>query len=105
MPSPLDRLIVDALDAYVEGDISLERFEDWFYPAALGVRRRGDPGAIELASAVKLALAEFKGGYRSEADLKAQLRAARPWIRRVGHAVMTSTDASTRSGTLVLVPA
>ena len=107
MASALDRLMVDALDAYVGGEIPLERFEDYFLPAALGVRRRGDQASIDLASAVKLALAEFKGGYRSEDDMKDRLREARPWIREAAHAVRISSGAAAATGprTLVLVPA
>jgi hypothetical protein len=96
MLSPLDRLMVDALDAYLGGDIDLDRFEEWFYPASLGVHVRGNEEAIALAGGVKLRLAEFKNEHWTEPELRQRLEELRPWVRISTAMVKTTTASASR---------
>ena len=66
--------IRDRLSRYVEGETSLQAFDEWFVPATWNVDQTDDQEAIGLTYEVILRLAEFSNGDCTEPELKALLR-------------------------------
>ena len=73
MTSGIDLEIRASLVRYLNDDMSLAEFEDWFVPVAWGIERTGNRGAIELAGEIELRLAEFSNGHWSEPELRSKL--------------------------------
>jgi hypothetical protein len=65
--------IVNRLDEYFLGYISLEQLEDWFHRAVLDLDLRDRPADANLVWAIKLRLAEFSNGDMNEGELRAAL--------------------------------
>jgi len=74
MNHSFDLEIRDWLARYVEGEITLTEFRDWFEPATWGIEFTGGRSAEQLSYAVELAVAEFTNGHRTEVELKDVLR-------------------------------
>jgi len=73
MISGIDLEIRDWLARYLNGDISLHEFEEWFVPVAWSIEQSRNADAIELAGEVELRLAEFSNGHWTEDDLRSKL--------------------------------
>jgi hypothetical protein len=73
MTSGIDLEIRASLVRYLNGDISLAEFEDWFVPVAWSIERTGNRDAIELAAEIELRLAEFSNGHWTEPELRSKL--------------------------------
>jgi len=65
--------VPEQLQAYLASETTLEEFENWFHPATWSVRPDDTRVGSEV-SEMRLDLAEFDRGDRSEAELKAELR-------------------------------
>lgn len=59
-----------ALVRFLDREISLAEFEDWFVPVAWNIEKTGNREAIELAAEIELRLAEFTSGHWSEDELR-----------------------------------
>ena len=73
MQSALGLKLRDQLRRYVDGEISLSEFDEWFVPATLDVERWDDPAAEELTWEIFLRIAEYSHGDWTEAELKQML--------------------------------
>jgi hypothetical protein len=73
MTGAIDLEIRDWLARYLNGDLSLHQFEDWFVPVAWNIEQTKNPKANELAGEVELRLAEFSNGHWTEAELRSRL--------------------------------
>lgn len=69
----IDLEIRAALVRYLNSEISLAEFEDWFVPVAWNIEQTGNREAIELAAEIELRLAEFTNGHWSEDELHNKL--------------------------------
>lgn len=65
--------INDQLLHYLNGQIKLHEFEDWFAPTLWHIDECHDKHTIELAGAIHILLAEFSCGDRTEASLREEL--------------------------------
>jgi hypothetical protein len=74
MTSGIDLEIRDRLARYLNGDISLHDFEEWFVPVSWSVEQTHSAKAIELAAEVELRLAEFSNDHWTEAELRSKLQ-------------------------------
>lgn len=70
------RAIVDAVDSYVDGSLTLTAFEDWFMPETWNLGAGRPTKASKLANEIWLRLAEHDMGHVDEHELKSLLRAA-----------------------------
>jgi hypothetical protein len=61
------------LSRYLDGEISLRQFEDWFIPVAWGIPRTANQGTLELVGEIELRLAEFSNGHWTEPELRTTL--------------------------------
>lgn len=73
MTSGVDLKIRSSLVRYLNRDISLAEFQDWFVPVAWGIERTGNRVAIDLAGEIELRLAEFSNGHWTEPELRSKL--------------------------------
>jgi hypothetical protein len=73
MARGIDLDIRALLVCYLNGDLTLADFEDWFVPVAWNIERTGNQRAVELAGEIELRLAEFSSGHWSEPDLRGML--------------------------------
>jgi hypothetical protein len=58
---------------YLDGTDSLRMFRQWFVPSTWNVEEWASPRLQELVYSIKLLLAEYTSGHRSEEDLRARL--------------------------------
>lgn len=58
------------IQRYLDGEVTLDDFEDWFWPETWHIDRNADPTGAYLADAVSYQLGEFAGGETDEAGLK-----------------------------------
>ena len=65
--------IRDRLTRYLDGEISLRQFEDWFIPVAWASPQTVNQGTLELVGEIELRLAEFSNGHWTESQLRAKL--------------------------------
>jgi hypothetical protein len=72
MTGGIDLEIRDRLARYLNDDISLHEFEEWFVPVAWSIEQTQNANAIELAGEVELRLAEFSNGDWTEAELRSK---------------------------------
>jgi len=75
MARETDLEICDRLVQYLDGEISLHQFEDWFVPTVWSVSRTTDAGTQALVGEIELRLAEFSNGHWTEAELRTNLEA------------------------------
>jgi hypothetical protein len=66
--------IHDQLVRFLDGDLTLAEFEDWFTPVAWDVDQTSGQAAQRLAHGIELRLAEFSNGHLTEDELRASLR-------------------------------
>jgi hypothetical protein len=69
------------LAEWLDGNTSLEEFEDWFVPETWNLHKENDLQAEDLANEIELSLSEYSGGYISRAKLEAELRVMANAIR------------------------
>jgi hypothetical protein len=70
--------ILEAVDRYVHGDMTLVDFEEWFVPTAWDVSSTAGEGSAlhDLAAEIYLRIAENDLGHLPEAELKKSLAVA-----------------------------
>jgi hypothetical protein len=70
--------ILEAVDRYVHGEVTLVSFEEWFVPTAWDVSRTASEGSAlhDLAAEIYLRIAENDLGHLPEAELKKSLASA-----------------------------
>ena len=100
MQSPLERAMRERLAAYLADETPLDEFKDWLIGATWDIDEVGDPASIDLAYAIKSALAEQSSDIVSETVMRAELRDV--LYRGVGAfapgaGARTATEASSRS--------
>jgi hypothetical protein len=71
MPDALQ--IRSRISDWLDGEISLSEFEDWFVPATWNIHKGNDPEAEELTDEIELSLSEYSGEYLSLDQLKDKL--------------------------------
>jgi hypothetical protein len=59
---------------WINGEISLAEFEDWFVPETWDIHKLGDKEAEDLVDEIELNLSEYSGGYLSKEELQASLK-------------------------------
>lgn len=74
MPIGLDAEILDSLRRYLDKQMTLREFEDWFIPKAWNVESSNNPVAEALAYKVELSLAEYTNHHLSADELREKLR-------------------------------
>ncbi len=74
MKHPLELEIRDRLSAYLASEISLQDFEDWFFPKTWDVDKLDDPALLDPVYEIKLNWAEFSNGDWTEEELRSMLR-------------------------------
>lgn len=62
------------LASYLNGNQSLREFYEWFAPETTDIHLWAPVQVQDLVYEIKLLLAEYSRGHRSEAELKAKLR-------------------------------
>ena len=55
---------------FLENEVSLDEFEDWFVVGSWNAHREGDPAALRMISAIELMLAEHSSGHLSDTQLR-----------------------------------
>jgi hypothetical protein len=72
--------IREQLGRWIDGEISLQQFEDWFLPSTWNLHVENDAEAESLADEIELYLSEYSDRVLSLADLRGELtRIARPF--------------------------
>ncbi len=66
--------ILDQVERYLAGDISIAAFEEWFFPATWNVHKSGDTVAERLHGPVALHLSEFDRGHWTAEEVREKLR-------------------------------
>lgn len=61
------------LSRYLDGEIQLHEFEDWFVPALWDIDECTEEGARELAGRIHILIAEFSRGDRTADSLREEL--------------------------------
>jgi hypothetical protein len=82
--------MLSVVQGYLDGEVDVDGFREAFAGAYFHVRSlaRPDMEASKLADKLMLPVAEFSGGYRSEASLRRQLASAiRPFAREPVYAL------------------
>lgn len=79
MSHSLDFTIRERLATYLANEISLEEFEDWFFPETWDIDEIDNLAIINLIYGIKLRLAEFSNHDWTEKELRSQLR---PFIQQ-----------------------
>lgn len=74
MPHPLEFEIREHLFSYVAGEISLQEFEDWFFPKAWESDQLNDGALLDLIYQIKLDWSEYTDGDWPEEDLRRMWR-------------------------------
>jgi len=80
----LEHAICARLAKYLANEISLSEFEDWFFPETWDIDQVDNTDLLNLAYGIKLRLAEFSNGDRTEVELRSHLH---PFMQR--HAMNT----------------
>ena len=63
------------VDSYIDGQISLESFDEWLSPIAWNIEKYNEPDAEKLVYQIDILLAEYSQEHRTEASLKEELLA------------------------------
>ncbi len=58
---------------FLENQVSLDEFEDWFVLGSWNAHSEDDPSALRMISAIELRLAEHSSGHLSDAQLREEL--------------------------------
>ncbi len=74
MSYSLDYIIREQLAKYLVGEVSLHKFEDWFFPEIWNVDQVNNVALLNLVYEIKLRLAEFSNGDWTENELQSLLR-------------------------------
>lgn len=104
----LDLEIYAWIARYLEGKATLDEFEDWFVPETWQVERSGNIPAIEVATPVRVALAELSAGELDEngfRTLLGSLAAQRTERIRMFHAKLHDASEPLSETVLVTAPA
>jgi hypothetical protein len=72
--NPTEEAIRRELADYLTGKVSLRAFYDWFATETWDIHEWAPVQVQDKVSQIKLLIAEYSSGHRSEADLKARLR-------------------------------
>ncbi len=75
----LDFDIREQLSEYLVGKISLQEFEDWFFPETWDIDQKNDLALESLVYGIKLRLAEFSNKDWTESELHSLLL---PFVER-----------------------
>lgn len=70
----LESAIYGRLDAFLSGALSLEDFTAWLVGATWNIEQMGNTGAIDVAFAIELALAEHSSGLLTLEEFRTELR-------------------------------
>jgi len=73
MVSELQSEICDKLTRYLGGEVTLQDFEDWFFPVLWDLAEERDSESRRLAGSISNMMAEYSRGDRSEGSLRAGL--------------------------------
>jgi len=69
------------LTQWVDGNISLREFQEWFVPATWNIHLANDPEAEGLADDIEMALSQYTSRVLPIEDLRRELaKAARPFV-------------------------
>ena len=71
--SAIEKQLRDVLRSYLEGDLSVSSLRDAQVDLQRKAEARGDTDALAVADHVKILLAEFGRGHRSESSLRAEI--------------------------------
>ena len=66
----LDLKIREQVARYLDDDITLAQFQEWFAPVLWDIESRANKAAIELAYEIELLLAELSQHHRTEAEFR-----------------------------------
>jgi hypothetical protein len=70
MPQSLEFSIREQLASYLANQISLNEFEDWFFPETWDIDQTNDVALLNLVYGIKLLLAEFSNHDLTESELR-----------------------------------
>ena len=70
----LDTDIRTKLTEYLEGEINLVAFQEWFVPETWNIQNSQPAYILDLAYSIQLKLAEYTNGHLTENDLREFLR-------------------------------
>jgi hypothetical protein len=97
----LDMSIREQLARYLNQEITLAEFQEWYVPFSWQVDRLGDLFLREFISDTDLRLAEYTSGHLSEEDLRSELRSliqtCRITIGTATSAVITNSFSSSET--------
>jgi hypothetical protein len=74
MTSPLALEIREQILRLLEGQLSLDDFEDWLVANSWNVHQSGDAELTDLVFEIELHLSELSNGHLDEAELQSALR-------------------------------
>ena len=72
----LQQRIYQHVQSYLDGEISIDAFEEWFIPATWNIDPERDAYLGPLVASITVILADFKDSEMSERDLRSQLGGA-----------------------------
>ncbi len=102
----LDLEIRERLSRYLNGDLSLSEFQEWFVPVAWEAQGSANDITGDLLNEIELDLAEFTSGHRSEEELRGRwLPFVRGYVTRVRIGGGPGAAYRTASGSAVEAPA
>src|ERR1700674_2226168 len=97
----LDMSIREQLARYLNQEITLAGFQEWYVPFSWQADRRSDLFLRELISDIDLRLAEYTSGHLSEEQLRSELRSliqtCRVTIGTTTSAVITTSFSSSET--------
>jgi len=92
--------LISTIKDYLDGNINLDEFEDWYIPNVEFLV--DNPGTANITSQLELELAELQAGLQSENELKNNLRIALENSRpKINYQV---TEYSSTSGSSITPP-
>ena len=69
------------LEQWLQGQVSLRQFQEWFVLVAADVHGKGNPEAEDLVDDIDLSLSEYSDGVLNGSELREELRKlARPFV-------------------------
>jgi hypothetical protein len=99
MTTQIDIEIHNALVDYLAGNVTLDKFRDWFDEATWTIDESSDRAAQALAGEIELRIAEYLNGHRDETELR---QALLPQVRIFSHGLGQSGTTSSNNVTLRL---
>ena len=73
--------IRERLRNWLDGEISLHQFEDWFVPSTWNVHREYDREVESLVDEIELNLSEYSGGHSTIGQLRQTLQELAHYVR------------------------